>query len=97
MCNVPPKFYQLCRLCLSIDKKDAALSIFDDVGNENNIPTKIMTCLSILASDSLFDNLRQGRFRHFLLLTLSIYLRLQSRPGTAASRFISRHAHFDYK
>jgi hypothetical protein len=55
MCNVPPKFYQLCRLCLSIDK-DAALSIFDDVGAQNNLPTKIMTCLSILVRDSLFDN-----------------------------------------
>jgi hypothetical protein len=51
MCNVPPKFYQLCRLCLSIDK-DAALSIFDDVGAQNNLPTKIMTCLSILVANS---------------------------------------------
>lgn len=47
MCNVPPKFYQLCRLCLSIDKENA-LSIFDKTAVERNIPRKIMTCLSIL-------------------------------------------------
>ncbi|XP_057670556.1 uncharacterized protein LOC130902427 isoform X1 [Diorhabda carinulata] len=47
MCNVPPKFYQLCRLCLSHDK-DNALFIFDKAAMERNILKKIMTCLSIL-------------------------------------------------
>lgn len=47
MCNVPPKFYQLCRLCLSIDKENAVF-IFDKAATERNIPRKIMTCLSIL-------------------------------------------------
>lgn len=45
MCNVPPKFYQLCRLCLSIDKD--GVGIFEDAG-AHGLPTKIMTCLSIL-------------------------------------------------
>lgn len=47
MSNVPPKFYQLCRLCLSIDKENA-VSIFDKTAMEINIPRKIMTCLAIL-------------------------------------------------
>ncbi|CAG9864031.1 unnamed protein product [Phyllotreta striolata] len=50
MCNVPPKFYQLCRLCLSHDK-DNALFIFDKAALEKNILKKIMTCLSILISE----------------------------------------------
>lgn len=58
MCNVPPKFYRLCRLCLSsssaVDGGDGdindPLSIFADA--ERNIPTKIMTCLSIMVGDS---------------------------------------------
>ncbi|XP_028129476.1 uncharacterized protein LOC114325577 isoform X1 [Diabrotica virgifera virgifera] len=50
MCNVPPKFYQLCRLCLSHDK-DNALFIFDKAAMERNILKKIMTCLSILVSE----------------------------------------------
>ncbi|KAJ3647142.1 hypothetical protein Zmor_024676 [Zophobas morio] len=53
MCNVPPKFYQLCRLCLSVDKEP--LPIFDDGSPRTDLPTKIMTCLSILVRDSLSD------------------------------------------
>lgn len=68
MCNVPPKFYQVCRLCLSCptddsqcaadkeDVKNVNLSIFDTDITESetrNIPHKIMTCLSILVGDSL--------------------------------------------
>ncbi|KAL3272448.1 hypothetical protein HHI36_013928 [Cryptolaemus montrouzieri] len=49
MCNVPPKFYQLCRLCLSDDAE--VLSLFDNTASERNIPRKIMTCLSIMVSD----------------------------------------------
>lgn len=49
MCNVPPKFYQLCRLCLSEDAE--AQSLFDNTASERNVPTKIMTCLSIMVSD----------------------------------------------
>lgn len=46
MSNVPPKFYQLCRLCLSCDNnKSSTLSIFD---NDKDIPRKILHCLSIL-------------------------------------------------
>ncbi|KAK9729513.1 Zinc-finger associated domain (zf-AD) [Popillia japonica] len=55
--NVPSKFYNLCRLCLSCPVlednqcKDAKLErIFDDV-EERNIPRKIMTCLSIMVKD----------------------------------------------
>lgn len=48
MSNVPPKFYELCRLCLSCS--GMKLSIFDDEGTQRNYPLKIMTCLSILVS-----------------------------------------------
>lgn len=48
MCNVPPKFYQLCRLCLSEDAE--AQSLFDNTASERNVPRKIMTCLSIMVS-----------------------------------------------
>lgn len=48
MPNVPPKFYELCRLCLSCS--GMKLSIFDDEGTQRNYPLKIMTCLSILVS-----------------------------------------------
>ncbi|XP_019764087.1 uncharacterized protein LOC109540239 isoform X2 [Dendroctonus ponderosae] len=45
MFNVPPKFYQLCRLCLSEDNSErSALSIFD---KDKDIPRKILCCLSI--------------------------------------------------
>ncbi|GJQ82225.1 GATAd [Trypoxylus dichotomus] len=52
--DVPTKFYNLCRLCLSCpieeDCVDAKLEkIFDDA--ERNIPRKIMTCLSIMVKD----------------------------------------------
>lgn len=49
MCNIPPKFYELCRLCLSCDGVKS--SIFDDEGTQRNFPLKIMTCLSILVSE----------------------------------------------
>ncbi|XP_049854187.1 uncharacterized protein LOC126335212 isoform X3 [Schistocerca gregaria] len=49
MCNLPPKFYELCRLCLSCDGVKS--SIFDDEGTQRNFPLKIMTCLSLLVSD----------------------------------------------
>lgn len=62
MCNVPPKFYQVCRLCLSCPNgecadRDINLSIFDEGVGDNRmenptIPHKIMTCLSILVGDS---------------------------------------------
>uniref|UniRef100_A0A1B6DJR1 Uncharacterized protein n=1 Tax=Clastoptera arizonana TaxID=38151 RepID=A0A1B6DJR1_9HEMI len=49
MPNVPDKFYELCRLCLSCS--GVKLSIFDDEGTQRNYPLKIMTCLSILVSE----------------------------------------------
>ncbi|RZF39008.1 hypothetical protein LSTR_LSTR014725 [Laodelphax striatellus] len=49
MCTVPPKFYELCRLCLSCE--GAKVSIFDDPGSQRNFPMKIRTCLSILVSE----------------------------------------------
>ncbi|KAK4874934.1 hypothetical protein RN001_014294 [Aquatica leii] len=54
MCNVPPKFYQVCRLCLSCPEntdRSINLSIFENDISDRNIPTKIMTCLSILVSE----------------------------------------------
>ncbi|XP_060522369.1 uncharacterized protein LOC132699587 [Cylas formicarius] len=50
MSNVPPKFYRLCRLCLSEDKSES-LSIFDKEGTVRDIPRKILTCLSILIKE----------------------------------------------
>lgn len=54
MFNVPPKFYKVCRLCLSFCDTDSSLSVFD-TETERNIPDKIMTCLSIPISKE--DNL----------------------------------------
>lgn len=58
MCNAPPKFYQLCRLCLSCpretdDSGDSPREIFEEP--ERNIPNKIMTCLSIMVGDSSYE------------------------------------------
>lgn len=43
MFNVPSKFYQLCRLCLS-DDNSSTLSIFD---KDKDFPGKILYCLSV--------------------------------------------------
>lgn len=52
MFNVPPKFYELCRLCLSSD--GVKLSIFDEEGAQRNFADKIITCLSLSVSYSYF-------------------------------------------
>ncbi|XP_051161170.1 uncharacterized protein LOC127281474 isoform X4 [Leptopilina boulardi] len=49
MFNVPPKFYELCRLCLSSD--GVRFPIFEDEGAEGNYADKILTCLSITVKD----------------------------------------------
>ncbi|XP_044589801.1 GATA-type transcription factor sreA-like isoform X2 [Cotesia glomerata] len=49
MFNVPPKFYELCRLCLSSD--GVKLPIFEDEGAQRNFPDKILACLSIAVKD----------------------------------------------
>ncbi|XP_034935320.1 GATA-type transcription factor sreA-like isoform X2 [Chelonus insularis] len=49
MFNVPPKFYELCRLCLSSD--GVKLPIFEDEGAQRNFAEKILTCLSIAVKD----------------------------------------------
>ncbi|XP_011310283.1 uncharacterized protein [Fopius arisanus] len=49
MFNVPPKFYELCRLCLSSD--GVKLSIFEEEGAQRNFADKILTCLSISVND----------------------------------------------
>ncbi|XP_014279044.1 uncharacterized protein [Halyomorpha halys] len=53
MSNVPNKFYQLCRLCLSRD--GVKLSIFNEEGQERNIPNILATCLQVSVSPD--DNL----------------------------------------
>ncbi|XP_044008984.1 transcription factor elt-2-like isoform X2 [Aphidius gifuensis] len=53
MFNVPPKFYELCRLCLSSD--GVKLSIFEEEGTQRNYADKILTCLSIAVNNG--DNL----------------------------------------
>ncbi|XP_012171655.2 transcription factor stalky isoform X2 [Bombus terrestris] len=49
MFDVPPKFYELCRLCLSSD--GVKLSIFEEEGAQRNFADKILTCLSITVKD----------------------------------------------
>ncbi|XP_053596551.1 uncharacterized protein LOC103574193 isoform X2 [Microplitis demolitor] len=49
MFNVPPKFYELCRLCLSSD--GVKLPIFEDEGAQRNFADKILACLSIAVKD----------------------------------------------
>ena len=88
MCNVPPKFYRVCRLCLSCpeektDGEDAAdrlRRIFDGerTPEREDIPRKIMTCLSITVGDS-----RGSRF------AINLKFALSSSPATAAPFFCS--------
>ncbi|XP_022900329.1 transcription factor GATA-5 isoform X2 [Onthophagus taurus] len=49
MCSVPPKFHQVCRLCLSCDRDCA--SVFAEENTERRIRDKIVTCLSITIKD----------------------------------------------
>ncbi|XP_033215568.1 GATA-type transcription factor sreA-like isoform X2 [Belonocnema kinseyi] len=49
MFNVPPKFYELCRLCLASD--GVSFPIFEDEGSEGNYAEKILTLLSITVKD----------------------------------------------
>ncbi|XP_012271783.1 uncharacterized protein LOC105695085 [Orussus abietinus] len=49
MFDVPPKFYELCRLCLSSD--GVKLSIFEEEGAQRNFAEKILTCLAITVKD----------------------------------------------
>ncbi|XP_003425585.1 box A-binding factor [Nasonia vitripennis] len=49
MFDVPGKFYELCRLCLSAD--GVKLSIFEEEGTQRNFADKILTCLSIAVKD----------------------------------------------
>ncbi|CAG9773728.1 unnamed protein product [Ceutorhynchus assimilis] len=52
MFNVPSKFYQLCRLCLSLEgdnnRNSTTLSVFD---KDEDIPRKILYCLSISVNE----------------------------------------------
>lgn len=54
MCNVPPKFYQLCRLCLS-HNASAMVPLQDKDSAGLTVTAKIMTCLSITVSDSFIS------------------------------------------
>ncbi|XP_029159149.1 GATA zinc finger domain-containing protein 21-like isoform X2 [Nylanderia fulva] len=49
MFDVPQKFYELCRLCLSQD--GVTLSIFEEEGIQRNFTEKILACLSITVKD----------------------------------------------
>lgn len=49
MFDVPQKFYELCRLCLSQD--GVTLSIFEDEGVQRSFAEKILACLSITVKD----------------------------------------------
>ncbi|XP_071649525.1 uncharacterized protein [Temnothorax longispinosus] len=52
MFDVPQKFYELCRLCLSLD--DVKYSIFEEGGTQQNYAEKISACLSITVKDGDF-------------------------------------------
>ena len=52
MFDVPQKFYELCRLCLSLD--GVKYSIFKEAGTQQNFAEKISACLSITVSALLF-------------------------------------------
>lgn len=45
MFDVPQKFYELCRLCLSLD--GVKYPIFEEGGTQENFAEKISACLSI--------------------------------------------------
>lgn len=49
MFDVPQKFYELCRLCLSLD--GVKYSIFEEGGTQENFAEKISACLSITVKD----------------------------------------------
>lgn len=46
MFDVPVKFYELCRLCLSSD--GVKVSIFEEEGKQRNFAEKIHTCLALV-------------------------------------------------
>lgn len=53
MFDVPQKFYELCRLCLSPD--GVKCSIFEEEGIQRSFAEKILACLSITVSVTI-DN-----------------------------------------
>ncbi|CAH2106554.1 unnamed protein product [Euphydryas editha] len=53
MCNLPPKFHSVCRLCLSFcgdNCSDVKLPIFDRDKDKSRLSEMIMTYLSIMVS-----------------------------------------------
>lgn len=51
MCNLPPKFHSVCRLCLSFcgdNCSDVKLPIFDRDKDKSRLSDMIMTYLSIM-------------------------------------------------
>lgn len=51
MCNLPPKFHSVCRLCLSFcgdNCSDVRLPIFDRDKDKSRLSEMIMTYLSIM-------------------------------------------------
>lgn len=56
MFDVPQKFYELCRLCLSLD--GVKISIFAEGGSQQNFAEKISACLSITVSALRFAIIR---------------------------------------
>lgn len=83
MFDVPQKFYELCRLCLSLD--GVKFSIFAEGGNQQNYAEKILACLSITVSASWYAIIR------IILLDATICGILSARPVYASLRLRRSH------
>ncbi|XP_012152594.1 uncharacterized protein LOC100877935 isoform X4 [Megachile rotundata] len=80
MFDVPPKFYELCRLCLSSD--GVKLSIFEEEGAQRNFADKILTCLSITKSFSTAKVAGLSPLQSFLQLNKTLF---NEEPNSPAS------------
>ncbi|KAL0278654.1 UNVERIFIED_CONTAM: hypothetical protein PYX00_000411 [Menopon gallinae] len=71
MSNVPPKFYELCRLCLSCD--GVKLSLFGEEAISRKFLFKIMTCLSIMVRQTEDFPYWNRLAVHIMFIYLNIY------------------------
>lgn len=91
MFEVPSKFYELCRLCLSSD--GVKLSIFEE---EGNLADKILTCLSLTVSISNYDYSPFIKRDHLYTTRTIVYasLRLRSSRVVTVVYFCLRRSSF---
>lgn len=79
MFEVPPKFYELCRLCLSSD--GVKLSIFEEEGAQRHFADKILTCLSIAVRISNYDYCSFIKRDHLYTTRTIVYASLRLRSS----------------